>query len=136
MRYRIDQYFHSYNQWVSFQQDLWFDSHAEAEGFLDEHLLELGDSHRADYRVVPDPNAPQFDLGYQFKLPNLPSPGPSQGILTYRYHNGRCWRYHVGLILGKAGDTPPPPYQNCSHWVFMDYLGVDYCTADEAEIPT
>ncbi len=78
----------------------------------------------------------KYAKGYRFKVAGYKHQQVNdlELIITYVYHNGNEWKYHVGLIIGKAGSEVLPPYTNCASHDLEDIKYVDYVTAPESEI--
>lgn len=125
------------NAWNTVQ----FETQQEAQDALDAHLKDLGANMPPEdipeYMIAEVTRNAKFDIGYQFKLPGYKhmSSKDLNMMVTYRYHNGECWRYHCGLILCKEGEPIPAPYDKaCQVRELSGFMYCDYCTADEQEI--
>ena len=55
-------------------------------------------------------------------------------ILSYVYHNGDTYRYHMGLVLGPVGSEVAHMYKHCRLSDNGEVQWVDYTTVDEAEV--
>lgn len=119
---------------------LQFPSFQEAKDELD-HLIQEHEAEtqepfpHSDYRIAElvayDP-APLYAAGYRFKM--RVSGAVQSVILTYRFHNGEGWRYHLGLDLGPDSQPMPehPNYPRGGTCAGRHY--VDFTTIDEFQV--
>lgn len=108
---------------------LLFDTDEEARDEMIEHVQEVfdetGQGVASDFRVQPvtvhDP-APLYNTGFRFKSKALGNPS-LDFIITYRYHNGVSWCYHVARDLGPVcGQLPAFASGQCDGSDYMDLL--------------
>jgi hypothetical protein len=120
-----------------------FDSEDEAWTEMYQHLKDLKAAFEAgniasfdasDYRVEQVLSLPMYEIGHRMKWYDGRAEKKDM-MITYRYHNGEVWRYHVGLIICKAGDYIPERYWHCDSRRHLEgYMVVDYSTEDESAV--
>lgn len=83
----------------------------------------------------PEPQSALYQEGFQFRVLDPQHQGQTMPvILSYCYHNGDTYRYHMGLVLGNVGDPVPHMYKHCKLADNGSVQWVDYTTVDESEV--
>lgn len=129
------------NEETGIEMPVTFPNQQQAEQAMADHKKELAEEcpeALAEYRVVSvyvEPAPAKYTAGTRFKVLEPNKVGATmEVILSYVYHNGETYRYHLGMVLGPVGSEVPPLYQHCRLQESDGVQFVDYTTIDEAEV--